>query len=302
MSNMSFESFIRYLSYEKRYSNHTVTAYQHDLFQFETFLKEQYGTNELGEADHTMIRSWLVHLMESAGKEQNKKMEARSVNRKISALRTFYHFLLKNKKIKHDPMLKIIRPKEAKKLPVFLDESRTEMLLDKADFGEGFSAQRDRLVLEMFYATGMRVSELCSIQEKSINMSDCSIKVLGKRNKERIIPFTNVMRDLIKEYRSEKKKSGFTVDYFFVTDDGRKVYSKFVYRLTKKYLSAVSTASKKSPHVMRHTFATHMLNNGADINSIKEILGHSSLAATQVYTHNTIEKLKKVYKQAHPRA
>jgi len=240
--------------------------------------------------------------MEHGGREQNKKMEARSVNRKISALRTFYHFLLKNKKIKHDPMLKIVRPKEAKKLPVFLDESRTEMLLDKADFGEGFPAQRDRLVLEMLYATGMRVSELCNIKEQGINISDCSVRVLGKRNKERIIPFTNVMRDLIKEYRAQKKKAGFNGDYFFVTDDGKKTYSKFVYRLTNKYMSAVSTASKKSPHVMRHTFATHMLNAGADINSIKEILGHASLAATQVYTHNTIEKLKKVYKQAHPRA
>jgi integrase/recombinase XerC len=302
MSNMSFDSFIRYLSYEKRYSTHTVTAYQNDLLQFETFLKEQYSISKLHEAEHTMIRSWLVHLMEHEGREQNKKMEARSVNRKISALRTFYHFLLKNKKIKHDPMLKIIRPKEAKKLPVFLDESRTEMLLDKADFGEGFPAQRDRLVLEMLYATGMRVSELCNITDQSINMSECTVKVLGKRNKERIIPFTNVMKDLISAYRSEKKKCGLNADYFFVTDDGKKTYSKFVYRLTNKYLSIVSTANKKSPHVMRHTFATHMLNAGADINSIKEILGHASLAATQVYTHNTIEKLKKVYKQAHPRA
>ncbi len=299
---MSSQSFIRYLSYEKRYSNYTVTAYQNDFLQFENFLKDQYGIDEPKDAEHTMIRSWLVHLMEHEGKGQNSKISARSVNRKISALRTFYRFLLKNKKIKHDPMLKIIRPKEAKKLPVFLDESRTEMLLDKADFGEGFPAQRDRLILEMFYATGMRVSELCNIREQSINMSDCSIKVLGKRNKERIIPFTKVMKDLISEYRSEKKKCGFNDNYFFVTDEGKKTYSKFVYRLTNKYLSAVSTADKKSPHVLRHTFATHMLNNGADINSIKEILGHASLAATQVYTHNTIEKLKKVYKQAHPRA
>ncbi len=298
---MSFESFIRYLSFEKRYSTHTVTAYHNDLEQFEDFLKEQYGILELHKADHMMIRSWLVHLMEHDGKAKNK-MTTRSVNRKISTLRTFYKFLLKNKKVKHDPMLKIIRPKEAKKLPVFLDESRTEMLFEKYDFGEGFPAQRDRLVLETFYATGMRVSELCNIREQSINMSERTVKVLGKRNKERIIPFTNVMRDLIKEYRSEKKKAGFDGDHFFVTDDGKKVYSKFVYRLTNKYLSAVSTASKKSPHVMRHTFATQMLNNGADINSIKEILGHASLAATQVYTHNTIEKLKKVYKQAHPKA
>jgi integrase/recombinase XerC len=299
---MSSQSFIRYLSYEKRYSNHTVTAYQNDLLQFENFLKDQYGINEPNNAEHTMIRSWLVHLMEHEGKGQDKKITARSVNRKISSLRTFYRFLLKNKKIKHDPMLKIIRPKEAKKLPVFLDESRTEMLLNKTDFGEGFPAKRDRLILEMFYATGMRVSELCNIQEQSINMSDCSVKVLGKRNKERIIPFTKVIKDLISDYRSEKKKSGFDGNYFFVTDDGKKVYSKFVYRLANKYLGLVSTADKKSPHVLRHTFATHMLNNGADINSIKEILGHASLAATQVYTHNTIEKLKKVYKQAHPRA
>src|SRR5690242_8528725 len=225
---MSAESFIRYLSYEKRYSIHTVTAYKNDLLQFETFLKEQYGISKLHEADHTMIRSWLVQLMEQQGKGQNRKMEARSVNRKISSLRTFYHFLLKNKKIKHDPMLKIVRPKEAKKLPVFLDESRTEMMLDKADFGEGFSAQRDRLILEMFYATGMRVSELCNIKEQGINISDCTVRVLGKRNKERIIPFTNVMRDLIKGYRAEKKKAGFDGDFLFVTDDGKKVYSKFV--------------------------------------------------------------------------
>ena len=299
---MSAESFIRYLTYEKRYSNHTVTAYQNDLLQFESFLKEQYGITSSGDAEHTMIRSWLVQLMEQTGREQSKKTSARSVNRKISALRTYFKFLLKNKKVKHNPMLKIVRPKEAKKLPVFLDESRTEVLLDKADFGEGFAAQRNRLILEMFYATGMRVSELCNIEERNINMSDCTVKVLGKRNKERVIPFTGEMKKWISDYRSEKKKNGFNGNYFFVTDDGKKVYSKFVYRLANKYLGLVSTADKKSPHVLRHTFATHMLNNGADINSIKEILGHASLAATQVYTHNTIEKLKKVYKQAHPRA
>ena len=301
---MSAESFIRYLTYEKRYSNHTITAYRNDLLQFENFLKGQYGIKDAKEAEHTMIRSWLVQLMEQESNAQNGKTSARSVNRKISALRTFYKFLLKNKKVKHDPMLKIVRPKEAKKLPVFLDESKTEMLLDKADFGEGFAALRDRLILEMFYATGMRVSELCNIDERNLNMPDSSIKVLGKRNKERVIPFTAVLKEMISEYRSEKKKCGLagSHNYFFVTDDGKKIYPKFVYRLATKYLSLVSTARKKSPHVLRHTFATHMLNNGADINSIKEILGHASLAATQVYTHNTIEKLKKVYKQAHPRA
>ncbi|MBK5285618.1 MAG: tyrosine-type recombinase/integrase [Bacteroidia bacterium] len=293
----SSESFIRYLSFEKRYSQHTVTAYRNDIFQFENFLKAQYDMNETAEAEHTMIRSWLVYLME-------QKIDARSVNRKISSLRTYFNFLLKNKKVQRNPMLKILRPKEAKKLPVFIDELRIEMLFDKGDFGEGFGAARDRLILELFYATGMRLSELCGIAEKNIDLYNCTIKVLGKRNKERIIPFTDALKKVIAEYKSEKKKCNFDTnhDYFFVTDDGRKIYQKMVYRIVNKYLGMVSTSEKKSPHVLRHTFATHMLNNGADINSIKEILGHANLAATQVYTHNTVEKLKKVYKQAHPRA
>jgi len=285
------------LSYEKRYSQHTVTAYRNDIVQFESFLKAQYELTEISEAEHTMIRSWLVHLME-------QKVSARSVNRKISSLRTYFNFLQKNKKLKRNPMLKILRPKEAKRLPVFIDEQRIEMLFDKGDFGEGFTASRDRLILELFYATGMRLSELCNSEEKNIDLYNCTIKVLGKRNKERMIPFTDALKKLIADYKNEKRKCGFDTnhDYFFVTEDGKKIYQKLVYRIVNKYLGMVSTSEKKSPHVLRHTFATHMLNNGADINSIKEILGHANLAATQVYTHNTIEKLKKVYKQAHPRA
>lgn len=293
----SSESFIRYLQFEKRCSPHTVTAYEHDLLQFGTYLKEQYEMEELSDAEHTMIRSWLVQLIE-------KKVSARSVNRKISSLRTYFNFLLKNSKVKRNPMLKILRPKEASRLPVFIDEQRIETLFDNADFGEGFSAARDRLIMELFYATGMRLTELCDIKEKNIDVYNCTVKVLGKRNKERIIPFTGVLKNLIAVYKSERRKAvpGISHDYFFVTDDGKKIYQKLVYRIVNKYLGLVSTSEKKSPHVLRHTFATHMLNNGADINSIKEILGHANLAATQVYTHNTIEKLKKVYKQAHPRA
>ena len=291
------ESFVRYLRFEKRYSPHTVASYEHDLLQFGKYIMEQYEFSEPQDADHTMIRSWLVQLME-------EKVSARSVNRKISSLRTFFNFLLKNKKVKHNPMLKILRPKEPKRLPVFIDEQRIEMLFDKADFGEGLTAARDRLIIELFYATGMRLSELCNIREKDIDIYNCTIKVLGKRNKERIIPFTDMLKKIISEYKTERRKTlpGITHDYLFVTDDGAKIYYKLVYRIVNKYLGMVSTSEKKSPHVLRHTFATHMLNNGADINSIKEILGHANLAATQVYTHNTIEKLKKVYKQVHPRA
>ncbi|HLG36086.1 MAG TPA: tyrosine-type recombinase/integrase [Bacteroidia bacterium] len=303
----SSESFIRYLRFEKRCSPHTVTAYENDMLQFSTYLKEQYEMDEPMDAEHTMIRSWLVQLME-------KKVSARSVNRKISSLRTYFNFLQKNRKMKRSPMLKILRPKEAKKLPVFIDEQRIEMLFDNADFGDvrqgtdsprrRFTAARDRLIMELFYATGMRLSELCDIKEKNIDVYNCTVKVLGKRNKERIIPFTEALKKLFTGYRSERRKAvpDISHDYFFVTDDGKKIYPKMVYRIVNKYLGMVSTSEKKSPHVLRHTFATHMLNNGADINSIKEILGHANLAATQVYTHNTIEKLKKVYKQAHPRA
>ena len=294
---MSLQSFIRYLSFEKRFSPHTVAAYENDLLQFGTFLKAQYEMDEPADAEHMMIRSWLVHLME-------EKISARSVNRKISSLRTYFNFLLKNKKVGHNPMQKILRPKQAQRLPVFIDEPRIEMLFDKADFGEGFIGARDRLIMELFYATGMRLSELCDIKEKNIDVYNCTVKVLGKRNKERIIPFTDVLKKLITGYRSERRKAVLDInhDYFFVTSNGKKIYQKLVYRIVNKYLGMVSTSEKKSPHVLRHTFATHMLNNGADINSIKEILGHANLAATQVYTHNTIEKLKKVYKQAHPRA
>jgi len=228
----------------------------------------------------------------------------RSINRKLSSLKSFYKFLLRNETIKVNPMQKIQAPKTSKRLPVFVEESSMKMLFEQVEFGEGFPAVRDRLLMEVFYATGMRVSELINLKDKDIDLQNSQVKVLGKRNKERIIPYTRNIRQMIQEYQSLKLKQSFpfSSENLFVNKDGKPLTRITAYNLVKKYLSAVSTLDKRSPHVLRHTFATHMLNNGADINSIKEILGHANLAATQVYTHNTIEKLKQVYKQAHPRA
>ncbi len=291
------KSFIQYIKFEKRFSPHTVEAYESDLEQFFTFLNVTYGESDIVKVTHPMIRSWIVSLMENG-------TTPRSINRKLSSLKTFYKFLLRNETIKINPMQKIQAPKTSKRLPVFVDESSMKLLFEQVDFGEGFIAGRDRLLMEIFYATGMRVSELVNLKDKDIDLPNSQVKVLGKRNKERIIPYTRVIRQMIQEYQSLKSKQSFSFssDNLFVSKDGKPLSRMTAYNLVKKYLSTVSTLDKKSPHVLRHTFATHMLNNGADINSIKEILGHANLSATQVYTHNTIEKLKQVYKQAHPRA
>jgi integrase/recombinase XerC len=294
---MTLTSFLQYIQYEKRFSPHTVTAYKGDLEQFADYLNVTYKINEIQEVNHTFIRSWMVSLMEAG-------ITSRSINRKITTLKTFYKFLMKNGVVTANPMLKVQSPKQSKKLPVFVEESKMEMLFDKVDFGEGFEAFRDKLLMELFYATGMRLAELVNLKEQDIDLNGCTVKVLGKRNKERIVPFTNKMKQLFQEYLAEKRKEAFKNKsaILFVTTEGKNIYPKLAYRIVNKYLSQVTTLDKKSPHVLRHTFATHMLNNGADINSIKEILGHANLSATQVYTHNTIEKLKTVYKQAHPRA
>ncbi len=294
---MTLKSFLQYIQYEKRFSPHTVTAYKGDLDQFSDYLEATYRIKEIQEVNHTFIRSWMVSLMESG-------ITSRSINRKITTLKTYYKFLLKNGVVTANPMLKIQSPKQSKKLPLFVEESKMELLFDKVDFGEGFDAFRDKLIMELFYATGMRLAELVNLKEQDIDLNNCTIKILGKRNKERVVPFTTKMKRLFEEYFSEKKKASFENKSatLFVTTEGKKIYPKLAYRIVNKYLAQVTTLEKKSPHVLRHTFATHMLNNGAEINSIKEILGHASLSATQVYTHNTIEKLKKVYKEAHPRA
>lgn len=294
---MNISSFIQYLQFEKRYSPHTIAAYQNDLSQFYSFLEKQYEIKDISTVRHQQIRSWMVELM-------NEKTLPRSINRKLSTLKTYFKFLLKKGEIEKNPMQKVISPKTAQRLPVFVDQKSTENLFQQVDFGEGFSGLRDRLMLEILYATGMRRAELLGLNNQSVDLKKCQFKVLGKGNKERIIPFENHLQNLIQQYNSEKNKTFETMsnDFLLVTDDGEKMYPQFVYRTVKKYLTMITTIEKKSPHILRHTFATHLLNNGAEINAIKELLGHASLAATQVYTHNTIDKLKEIYKQAHPKA
>ena len=297
--------FIDYIQYEKRYSPHTVSAYRNDLDQFYSFLTVQYNLTDIHEVTHPMIRSWLVMLMQ-------QKISPRSVNRKLTTLKSFYKFLLKEGIVSINPMRKIISPKTSKKLPSFVEKEKMEMLFEKINFGEGFPALRDRLVLEILYATGMRLSELINLKETDIDFYQSTIKVLGKRNKERLIPFSNKFADLLKTYLHGKKSwventefpnpGNLDEPWLLVTDSGYKAYPRFIYRVVTKYLSQVTTLQKISPHVLRHTFATHLLNNGAELNAVKELLGHANLSATQVYTHNTIEKLKTIYKQAHPKA
>jgi integrase/recombinase XerC len=284
--------FIKYLSAEKRFSEHTITSYSTDLDQFSIFLSEVYQiSDEVSEISFQIVRSWIASLLE-------KGVTPRSVNRKISTLKTYFKFLIREKVISESPMLKIIAPKSKKRLPLFIQENQIENLLNEVDFDEGFIGERDKLIIELFYVTGIRLSELINIKVFDINFTNGLIKVLGKRNKERLIPLTiNIVNELQTFVKTHNLNN-----YLFTNLGGTKVYTKLVYRVVKKYIGKISSVNKKSPHILRHTFATHMLNNGADINAIKELLGHANLSATQVYTHNTIEKLKTVYKQAHPRA
>jgi integrase/recombinase XerC len=290
-------SFLDFLQSEKRYSQHTVVSYRTDLKQFQAYLQEVYEESDIANGSHRMIRSWILNMMEGG-------MEAKSVNRKLAALRTFYKYLLRNKKITVNPMLKITAPKVRKKLPVFIEEASMINLLDQFEFEKGFSGLRDRVVLELFYGTGMRLSELIDLKDRDVHWKEGVVKVKGKGNKERIIPVPQSVMAVAESYLKEKTKLNLcnTGLNFVVTNLGEEVYPVFIYRLVKKYLNHVSTIEKKSPHVLRHTFATHLLNKGADLNAIKDLLGHSSLAATQVYTHNSIDQLKKIFDQAHPKS
>ncbi|HNW90767.1 MAG TPA: tyrosine-type recombinase/integrase [Bacteroidales bacterium] len=292
------ERFLHYLQFEKRFSPYTVISYKTDLEQFSEYLSHQYGFHEISDASHMMIRSWFVQLMEN-------RITARSVNRKKATLNTFFKFLYKHGLLTENPMNKVLSPKTSKRLPAFVEEDKMKKLLDE-NFPEpenDFVKTRDLLIVEMLYETGMRLSELVNLKESDVNTYNMTLKVLGKRSKERIIPYNKRVQLLIKNYLDIKRKNFQTDgDYFFITAKGKKVYQKLVYRVVIYYLSTITSQDKKSPHVLRHTFATHMLNHGADLNSIKELLGHANLSATQVYTHNTIEKLKTVYKQAHPKA
>ena len=288
---MPRDKFLSYLQNEKRYSPLTVSAYTTDLAQFYNFIKSQYDLAEIEDVSHSLIRSWIVEMIDA-------DISTRSVNRKITTLKSYYKFLLREGIVNKNPMLKILSPKTSKKLPVFVEESSMDELFDTVEFKEGERGVRDRLILLLLYSTGIRLSELINIKVSDIDFSSGSIKILGKGNKERILPFSDQLKSELKQYMDKVQP----VDWFFLTDKGKKLYEKLVYRIVNSYLSKVTTISKKSPHVLRHTFATHMLNNGADLNAIKEFLGHVSLSATQVYTHNTIKKLTNIYKQAHPKA
>lgn len=295
---MHIENFIQYIQFEKRFSPNTITAYRKDLSQFSDYLQTEYHLEEIEKSDFQMIRSWIVYMV-------GESASTTTINRKLSALKSFFKYLLKEAVITESPMVKIITPKSNKRLPEFVGKENMESLFQNIEFNEEFDGVRDKLIIEMLYFTGMRLSELINLKDSDIDIQSQQIKVLGKRNKERIIPFSIVLQNSIENYLKVRKKDIIQFEqnsYFFVTQKGKKIYEKLVYRTVNSYLGKVSTLRKKSPHVLRHTFATHMLNNGADLNAIKEILGHVSLAATQVYTHNTIDQLKSIYKQAHPRA
>lgn len=296
---MPLKRFLSHLQYEKRYSPHTLKAYESDLGDFVNYISQQYSVTDLPSVTHFFIRSWIVSLIDSG-------ISPRSVNRKITALKTFFRFLLREKIVEQNPMIRIQSPKVGKRLPAFIDEKKMDMLFSEIPFPEGFEGIRDRTILELFYGTGIRLSELIGLQIHDVSLSQQTIKVLGKRNKERIIPMGQGLQSALKIYIEGREKflisENASAGYLFFDKRRNQMYPKLVYRIIKKYLGMITTGDKKNPHVLRHTFATHMLNNGAEINTVKELLGHSSLAATQVYTHNTIEKLKNIYKQAHPKA
>ena len=288
--------FLEYLKYEKRFSAKTYTAYKIDLYQYLDFLN--FREKELKNANSKDIRLWIVE-------ELNCGKSARTANRKISTLKSFYKFLMRNNYVSADPTSKVISPKQKKSLPVFVSENEMNTLFDHVEFPNTFEGIRDKAIIEMFYATGIRLSELTNIKIKDVDYYNHTVKVTGKRKKERIIPFSKKLLPILKNYTAIYENEFGCVEqesYLFVTKKGKPVYAGLIYRTVKKYLDMVSTVEKRSPHVIRHTFATHLLNNGADISAIKELLGHSSLAATQIYTHTSVEKLKKTYKQAHPRA
>lgn len=292
------ESFLNYLKNEKRYSNHTLTAYQSDIKAFISFLKETYDQNDLVDAKDFQIRTWLSSLMEFG-------ISPRSIHRKRTSLNSLYNYMMRNGMISVNPAARIPLPKISKRLPVFASETNMKDAETSFPMPDTFESARDRLMFEMLYMTGMRLSELISLTENSIQRRNNLIKVIGKRRKERLIPFGNKLKCWMEIYEKERDarfEDFQTDDYYFLTSGGKKLYPKLVYRTINYYLSVVSTIDKKSPHIMRHTFATHMLNEGADLNAIKEILGHASLAATQVYTHNSIRQLKSVYKKSHPKA
>lgn len=290
------QPFLDYLKFEKRFSQHTVLAYETDLVSFFDYLITQYGETPVPQISHIFIRSWLASL-------KDEGLTAKSINRKISTLRSFFKYQLKMGAITQSPMAKIIAPKIEKRLPQFVADKDISTLRGHVEFGQDWTGKTERLLIELLYNTGMRLSELINLKEGSVNLANHTLKILGKGNKERIVPVRPVLVREIEAYVKEKR--GLfpePQESLLCSAKGKPLAPRWVYGVVKKYLSLVTTIEKRSPHVLRHTFATHLTNNGADLNAVKELLGHSSLAATQVYTHNSIEKLKNIYQKAHPKA
>lgn len=292
------DSFINYLEHEKRSSSHTVLAYRKDLEQAQEFINTSFSIEELSECSHPELRAWIIDLVEQG-------LSPTSVNRKLATLRSFYKFLLRSKVIEKDPTYKLKSLKTPKKLPEFLQESTIESVLETGVYEQSFEGLRDRMVMEFLYLTGVRLSELTSIKWKDLDFHESQVKVLGKRQKERIIPITKGLQRNIILYKKEFEERFSKIEgneYFIISNKGEKAYSMMIYRIVRHYLDLFAQTTKRSPHLLRHTFATHLLNKGADLNAVKDLLGHANLAATQVYTHNSMEKLKAVFEQAHPKA
>jgi len=292
--------FFNYLRSERRYSSHTLLSYQTDLRQFAEYLQTTYELTDLAQADHTLVRSWVVTLMQ-------QDLDPRTVNRKIACLRSYFKFLLTTGRISRNPMLRIKAPKMAKKLPDFVPESSLNGLLNSFEFPDTFVGARDQLVLELLYGTGIRLSELIGIAPDDVSLHGQTVRVTGKGNKQRLVPLNQTLVTVLERYIAFRKREIGAIDNtrtaLLVTEKGEPMYEKLVYRTVKHYLSQITTASSQQhPHVLRHSFATHLLNKGADLNAIKDLLGHANLAATQVYTHLSIDKLKSVFEQAHPKA
>lgn len=293
----TIQHFLDYLKFQKRYSQHTVISYKNDLDSFFDFLVHDFGETPLPEIKTSFIRSWLAELKQSG-------MESKSINRKISTLKSFFKFQLRQQTIAVSPMTAVISPKINKRLPQFVDKKDIITLFEHVEFPDTWEGKTQRLLIQLFYNTGIRQAELVGLKEMHVSTGNHSIKVLGKGNKERIIPVSKQLMDQLQDYMISKKNNFESFDqlYLLITANGKRLYPRYVYNTVHKYLSLVTTIDKKSPHILRHTFATHLMNSGADLNAVKELLGHSSLAATQIYTHNTIEKLKDIHKKAHPKA
>lgn len=292
------DSFINYMEFEKRSSSHTVLAYRHDLEQLQEFVRLSFEMEDLSQCTHAELRAWVIDLVEQG-------LSTTTVNRKIATLRSFYKFLLRSRMISKDPTYKLKSLKNPKKLPEFVQEETINSVLDQEVYESTFEGHRDRMVMEFLYLTGVRLSELMGLKWADLNLVEDQVKVLGKRKKERIIPITKTLKQNIllyqKVFEERFPKIGMN-DYFIVSNKGEQSYSMMIYRIVRHYLDLFAQNSRRSPHLLRHTFATHLLNKGADLNAVKDLLGHANLAATQVYTHNTMEKLKAVFEQAHPKA